>query len=248
VAILVMVLIAAAMIGMMIMSAKARRARVEALMRVASGLGWAFEPAWMSGEGRLFKGPGPCDETPFNLFKFFHAGDSRGFSNRMTGAADANGIALRCEAGDYQWSTGSGKDRETHNRSYLLFDFSHDLGMPPALCIRPETLGDRVWDMIGGQDINFESEEFSRMFHVASPDKKFAFAVIHPRMMEFLMSGAPQHLEMNGGCGLLVSQDGVWDPADFQWAVRWAREFMAQWPGYLLEELRARTGRGSVGP
>ncbi len=37
-------------------------------------------------------------------------------------------------------------------------------------------------------DISFESNEFSRRFRVKSRDKKFAYDVCHPRMIDFLLA------------------------------------------------------------
>jgi hypothetical protein len=41
--------------------------------------------------------------------------------------------------------------------------------------------------LIGG-DIDFESEEFNRLFYVQSPDKRFATALIDAGMLDFLLS------------------------------------------------------------
>ena len=49
--------------------------------------------------------------------------------------------------------------------------------MKPII-IQPENLVD---------DIDFESAEFSTKFYVKNVDKKYAYDLIHPRMMEFLL-------------------------------------------------------------
>lgn len=45
-----------------------------------------------------------------------------------------------------------------------------------------------VVNSLGRADIRFESEQFNRAFRVQAPDERFARAVVHPRMMELLMS------------------------------------------------------------
>ena len=58
----------------------------------------------------------------------------------------------------------------------------------PDLLIRPEGFFDKVAGAFGFDDIDFESEEFSRAFFVKSSDKRFAYDVLHPRMLELLMA------------------------------------------------------------
>ena len=58
----------------------------------------------------------------------------------------------------------------------------------PGLDIRRENLLDRVAGAFGFQDINFESEEFNRMFKVTAEDPQVAYQLIDPRMMNWLLS------------------------------------------------------------
>jgi hypothetical protein len=228
----------------MIMASKARRARTDAMAAFAARNGWSFLAGPLDGDGGLFSSGGArCGLEPFHRFPFFEDGHDREFSNVMGGelaGAGEGGVRMTCEAGDYTWTTGSGKNARTHKRSYLVFDLSAELGNVPDLGIRPEGWSDRLFDVFagGGGDIDFESEEFSRRFHVTSSDRRFAFAVIDPRMMEFLMSTSQQVLEMRGGWGLVVSQGDEWDPRDFAWAAGGVREFVDHWPAYLVKECR----------
>ena len=74
---------------------------------------------------------------------------------------------------------------ETHWRRYLVVE----LGVLfPQLFLRAEGLFDRIAGFIGFDDIDFESEEFSKRYFVKSGDRQFAYAVIHPQMMEWLMT------------------------------------------------------------
>jgi hypothetical protein len=74
---------------------------------------------------------------------------------------------------------------ETHWRRYLVVE----LGVIfPHLFLRLEGLLDRIAGFVGFDDIDFESEEFSKRYFCKSDDRQFAYAVIHPQMMEWLMS------------------------------------------------------------
>ena len=74
---------------------------------------------------------------------------------------------------------------QTHWRRYLIVE----LGVLfPHLFLRAEGLFDRIAGFVGFDDIDFESEEFSKRYFCKSDDRQFAYAVIHPQMMEWLMS------------------------------------------------------------
>jgi hypothetical protein len=103
---------------------------------------------------------------------------------------------------DYHYQTGSGKNREEHSSTVLLLVCKHVF---PHLTIAPETLGEKIASAVGiGDDIKFESAEFSRMYYVRSPDKKFAYDVCHPQMMEYLLQYPGLKVEMQGPALLLA--------------------------------------------
>ena len=96
----------------------------------------------------------------------------------------------------YKVTTSSGKSTTTttYRFSYLI------LHMPwsgvPDLLIRREGMFDKIAGVLGFDDIDFESAQFSRRFHVSSTDKRFAYDVIDPRMMEFLLKGDPPTVDI----------------------------------------------------
>jgi hypothetical protein len=74
---------------------------------------------------------------------------------------------------------------ETHWRRYLIVE----LGVPfPQLFLRAEGIFDKIAGFVGFDDIDFESEEFSKRYFCKSEDRQFAYAVIHPQMMEWMMT------------------------------------------------------------
>jgi hypothetical protein len=69
----------------------------------------------------------------------------------------------------------------------------------PALVIQPETLVTTVADHLALPDIEFELEQFNRMFEVRCEDRKFAGALVDARMIEWLMGRSPlPGFEING--------------------------------------------------
>ncbi|MEE9405699.1 MAG: hypothetical protein V3V20_12475 [Algisphaera sp.] len=61
-----------------------------------------------------------------------------------------------------------------------------ELPLKPLL-IRPEGLFDKVADFFGKGDLNFESAAFSRKYHVTAPDRRWAYDVLHARVIDFLL-------------------------------------------------------------
>ena len=128
-------------------------------------------------------------KDPFHMpntvpLAFFDRGHSRKVSNVMYGRT-AEGRDRR--AFDYQYTTGSGKNRQVHTFSCGLISTGATW---PQLTLGPEGFFERVMDVVGGADIQFESEEFNREWEVRSPDPRFASALIDPEMMLFLMEKA----------------------------------------------------------
>ncbi|HEY3298667.1 MAG TPA: hypothetical protein VGK34_08440 [Armatimonadota bacterium] len=166
----------------------------------------------------------------YGYFDCLLKGDSGRASNVMTGQFEGFQINMF----DYQYSTGSGRSRETHELSIVAFDTDM---LFVELFIRPENMMDKVAATMGFDDINFESDEFNRAIYVKSQDKKFAYDVITTTMMEFLLANQGWSIQMRGRTvivynGQLLSADEFLDAANF------TREFIQLLPEYLVQTLR----------
>ena len=145
-------------------------------------------------------------KDPFNMpatvpLAFFDRGHARKVNNVMYGLT-ADGRDLR--AFDYQYTTGSGKNRQLHTFSCGLISTGATW---PQLTLGSEGFFDRVRDVVGGADIQFESEEFNREWEVRSSDPRFASALIDPEMMLFLMEKAQgASIEVHGSWILFSSE------------------------------------------
>ena len=103
---------------------------------------------------------------------------------------------------DYHYethSTDSKGRRQTHHHYFSFFILQLPKAFP-ELRIYPEGFFSKLGQMIGFDDIDFESVEFSRAFCVRSTDKKFAYDVCHARMMEYLLQDRGLSLEIEGPC------------------------------------------------
>lgn len=147
-----------------------RRARIADW---AAARGWRYAPRDQRWEGLL---PG----FPFDR------GSLQRAQNVVTGAFGPYAAA----AFDYSYRSGNRNDFLIAQRFAV-----HVLRLPAALPwvhLAPETLADRAAKLLGAQDIDFESEEFNRVYRVQASDPRFASDLVNPRTMDLLMlCGAP---------------------------------------------------------
>jgi hypothetical protein len=105
----------------------------------------------------------------------------------------------------------------------------------PWLTIRPEHAGDKVRSAVGLADINFESEEFSKRFHVMSDNRKFASDMLHPRMMEHLLAHPGWGIEVAGPV-VIIHNGRQWKPADYRQAFETLTGFLELVPRFVWKE------------
>jgi hypothetical protein len=59
----------------------------------------------------------------------------------------------------------------------------------PMLEVTKEGLGRKLLGFVGVRDLQLESDEFNETFHVRTDDEKFAYDILNPKMMEWMLSG-----------------------------------------------------------
>jgi hypothetical protein len=102
---------------------------------------------------------------------------------------------------DYHHQTFSGKSVEDHYSTMLMLVCKEAF---PRVMIGPERLLSRWVAAFDGEDVKFESAEFSRAFRVRSEDKRFAYDVCNPQMIEYLLVNRDLQVEIQGPVILLV--------------------------------------------
>ncbi len=169
----------------------------------------------------------------------FSRGRRRSGYNTLSGPLTLGGRPFYVRMGDYRYTTGSGKNARTHRLSYAV------LRVPwietPHLLIRREGIADKIGGGLGFDDIDFESEEFSRTFWVKSSDRKFAYDVVHPVMMRFLLEGPKPHVEILDDACLLLDGTSRWEPSRFRGWLRWAEAFFERWPEHVTVRFQERS-------
>ena len=211
------VLVAAGIIALIVYGIINARKRREALARMAAQWGLQYYA-----------------EDPFDMpsryghFDLFSSGHSRSASNVMAGKIGDRDVIL-C---DYRYTTGSGKNQTTYSFQAAI------MAMPilaARMHMRHESIFDRVASWVGHDDINFESAEFSKRYHLKCDDRKFAYDIFHARLIEYLLAcGDCPTLEMNGPTLLLYESKSNLD--NFQRLLDIGQEIIRSIPEYVLHQ------------
>lgn len=206
----------------------AEKKRRDALSQLARALGWSFNPL-----------KDHSHDEQYSNFEIFRRGHSRAAYNTLSGSLTIDGRAYPALMGDFRYKvtrhSGKTSSTQTYRFSYLI---AH-LPFPgvPDLLIRREGVFDKIAGAFGFDDIDFESAEFSRAFHVKSPDKRFAYDVCHPRMMEFLMATNPPCVDIEHGRMCISDGSRRWEPEDFSRWLKWIEQFFDNWPDHVTAQL-----------
>lgn len=167
-------------------------------------------------------------EKVYSDISLFNIGHSREALNVIGGNKDNYYVDIF----DYKYVTGAGKNSQLHSNSVCVLTIPQSFRF---LSIRPENFLDKIVAAIGFDDIDFESKEFSSRYCVKSNDKKFAYDIIHPQMMGFLLSTETPFIEINGSHMVFYIEKRI-KPEGYIGLYNFAAEFYKKTPNYVLEE------------
>jgi len=157
--------------------------RREAFAALAARLGLHFNP-----------GRDKAIPLRYGFLDALRRGDNRYAFNILSGTYGGLPVLVF----DYHYethSTDSKGRRQTHHH-YFSFFVAEQAREFPELRIYPEGIFSKLGQMLGFDDIDFESLEFSRAFCVRSRDRKFAYDICHTRMMEYLLAHRDLSIEI----------------------------------------------------
>jgi hypothetical protein len=166
-------------------------------------------------------------------FEFLTQGDNYYAFNTLTGPWNGRPFV----GFDYHYetrSTNSKGQTQTNDHYFSGVIIQTDIILNP-LMIRPEGFFDKVTEFFGYDDIDFESAEFSRKFYVKSSDKRWAYDVIHPRMMEFLLASPGFNIQF-GLKYIVAYRDAKFSPVDFEFAGNLLCGMLDRFPDYLIKQ------------
>lgn len=161
----------------------------------------------------LVEGP-PLHER-FPALHYFQQGTSRSTAVLLEGEGWQGRVVL----GDHVYSTGPAKRRRvyspgtkqhrTQHRHTVCVVTSPSLALPHFRLRREIPLIDRLAELFGGQDIDFEEDqEFSRAFRLRGADEAAVRALFSVAVRHFLLHRAPPGVEVEGRDNVLLVQRG----------------------------------------
>lgn len=169
-------------------------------------IGWRVEQntrkraaAFAAAHGlRYVAGPTSPPEVPFQQL-------SIGRSRRVKHTFWREGDEHEASVFQYQYTTGGGKNSQTHHVTCALFRTG--LAAPHLVLDRQGLFRDLL-GKLGLRDLQLESPRFNQTWHVACADERFAVTVLDPAMMHWLMtlggSGSVE-IELYGDRGLAIT-------------------------------------------
>lgn len=96
---------------------------------------------------------------------------------------------------EHIWVTGSGDNRQTHYAMVCALQLRRSF---PKLTVGREGVFSSIARKIGVKDIELESDDFNREYKVKCDDRKFAYDVLHPRFMQWMLSTQADMFTISG--------------------------------------------------
>jgi hypothetical protein len=102
----------------------------------------------------------------------------------------------------------------------------------PALLIYPRERWMRLEQMVKLERVELEAAEFAQAFVVRAQDRRFAYDICHPRMMEYLLEHRDLSLEIEGRC-VAMTFDRRLKPTEIPGRLQQLIEIRQLFPEYL---------------
>lgn len=161
------------------------RKRREAFQAIALELGFSFRPEKDAGVA-----------SRFGFLEHMDDGSRRYAFNILSGQLEGQ----QANIFDYHYETYSRDSkgrRRTHHHYFSIFTLALPASFP-ELFITREGLFAKLGQMLGFDDIDFESVEFSKRYKVRSKDKKFAYDFCNAQMIDYLLRQEDLIIEVDG--------------------------------------------------
>lgn len=97
-----------------------------------------------------------------------------------------------------------------------------------------EGIFSKIAQAVGYDDIDFESHEFSRKYCVRSRNKKFAYDICNPRMIEYLLANRDLTIEIENRA-LGIGFDSRLDPSKIEVNLKRLVRVRRLIPDYVFE-------------
>lgn len=222
---IVVILFIALVLAAIAFGAWQNRKRRQELKQLAQRRGWQFTKAHDS-----------SFDDRYSDFTCLRRGSNRYAYNIFTGSSGGRAFS----GFDYHYETTSTDSKgktQTHHHHFSAVLVDTGLPLEP-LSIRSESFFDNVGGLFGFDDIDFESDKFSRTFHVKAPNRRWAYDVLHQETMEYLLH-APRFAIQFSGPRVMAHRDSLFKPTDYEAALDVIFGIIDRLPKSVLREMKA---------
>jgi hypothetical protein len=198
---------------------KARQKKIAEFTAFAAERGWRYAVRDRSLVNRFLGDP-------------FGQGHSRDAEHVLRGGH--RGRQIMAFEYSYKETQGSGKDQRTVTYNYTVVALSLPADKP-TLQVGREGLGRKLLGLVGVRDLQLESEQFNEAFHIKTDNDRFAYDILHPRMMEWMLAdqrarAAPFRFERGD---LMTWDRGRIDLPKVRWMLEYLCDVVDQVPSFV---------------
>jgi hypothetical protein len=134
----------------------------------------------------------------------------------------------------YKVTTNNGKSSSTTTYHWSIVCARIPV-LLPAVTLEPENFLHRVGSKFGMRELTFEVEEFNRMYFVRSTQERATYDLLHPKMIEFLLT-QPRRLWQIGGFQVVLGQANLLPVPEVAATMREIEGFVSLIPDYYRED------------
>lgn len=220
---LLVVLAGGALVGVLFWwSWKKDQETTAAFRKLAKDRGWSFQDKDRSVDER-HRGLAPFDKGHDRYARWVLKGEQ-------------DGAAFELFSYHYEVTHHTGKSSHTEHHWHRVCSIEMPLEAP-GLVIKDEHVGHKLWDAVGGEDIDLDSDAFSRKYWVQCEDRRFAYDVLHTGMMDWLLELSGWVWQWEGDRLVVYDDSGKMSPEDCDRFLELALGFRERLPRHLLADL-----------
>jgi hypothetical protein len=120
---------------------------------------------------------GSLADVPCSLF-------TRGHSRRWLRCCSGSWQGVDVRYADFRYTVGYGRDQHTYTCSVVAIPLGCRI---PEVQVAPRNPVRALVEKIEGDEILFESDDFNRRFLVTAQDRRFAYELLDPRMLQAIL-------------------------------------------------------------
>ncbi len=205
--------------GLIYLAHKARQKKIAAFTAFAAERGWHYTERDRSLVDRFLGDP-------------FGRGHSRNAEHVLRG--EYRGRQVMAFEYSYKETRDSGQDQRTETFRHTVVALSLPAAKP-TLQVAREGLGRKLLGFVGVRDLQLESEQFNEAFHIKTDNDRFAYDILHPRMMEWLLGDQrAQRTPFRFERGDLMTWDrSKIDLSKVEWMLDYLCDVVDQVPGFV---------------